>query len=71
VFNKSKYKLTLDDNLIKGMVNKNLLKKYYTRDIWKPVIIIKKDNFSLLSKIFNKIDKILKYIKKNQKVSLL
>ncbi len=40
MLNKSAYKLTIDYNLIKGTVNGNLLKKYYTRDIWEPVIVI-------------------------------
>src|SRR6266508_4168406 len=40
VLDKGAYKLTLDGNLIKGIVNGNLLKKYYTRDTWKPVIVI-------------------------------
>ena len=40
VLDKGVYKLTLDDNLIKEIVNGNLLKKYYTRDTWKPIIII-------------------------------
>ncbi len=32
MLDKNAYKLTLDDNPIKGIVNKNLLKKYYTKD---------------------------------------
>ncbi len=40
VLNKSIYNLTIDDNLIKGTINKNLLKKYYTRDIWELIIVI-------------------------------
>ncbi len=32
MLNKGAYKLTIDGNLIKGTVNKNLLKKYYTKD---------------------------------------
>jgi len=32
MFDKGAYKLTIDDNLIKGIVNENLLKKYYTKD---------------------------------------
>ncbi len=40
MLNKGAYKLTLDDNLIKSTVNKNFLKKYYTRDIWKFIIVI-------------------------------
>ncbi len=33
VLDKGTYKLTIDGNPIKGIVNGNLLKKYYTRDI--------------------------------------
>ncbi len=33
MFDKDTYKLTLNGNSIKGIVNRNLLKKYYTRDI--------------------------------------
>jgi len=33
VLDKDAYKLTIDSNSIKGTVNGNLLKKYYTRDI--------------------------------------
>ena len=40
VFDKGTYKLIINGNLIKGTVNGNLLKKYYIRDIWKPVIVI-------------------------------
>jgi len=40
VFDKKAYKLIINGNLIKETVNRNLLKKYYTRDIWEPVIII-------------------------------
>ncbi len=40
MFDKGAYKLTIDDNLIKGIVNENLLKKYYTKDTWKSVIVI-------------------------------
>jgi len=40
VLDKGAYKLTIDDNLIKGIVNENLLKKYYIRDTWKPIIVI-------------------------------
>ncbi len=40
VLNKSTYKLIINSNLIKGTINENLLKKYYTRDTWKPVIVI-------------------------------
>ena len=38
VFDKGTYKLIIDDNLIKGIVNGNLLKEYYIRDTWKLVI---------------------------------
>src|SRR6266508_2887197 len=40
VLDKGAYKLTIDGNSIKGTVNGNLLKKYYTRDTWEPVIVI-------------------------------
>ena len=40
MLNKDIYKLTIDGNPIKGTVNGNLLKKYYTRDTWEPVIVI-------------------------------
>jgi len=40
VLDKDAYKLTIDNNLIKGIVNGNLLKKYYTRDTWESVIVI-------------------------------
>ncbi len=40
MFDKDVYKLIIDGNLIKGTVNENLLKKYYTRDTWEPVIVI-------------------------------
>ncbi len=40
MFDKDTYKLIIDSNLIKNMINKNLLKKYYTRDTWEPIIII-------------------------------
>src|SRR6266496_1398526 len=40
VLDKGAYKLIIDGNLIKGTVNGNLLKKYYTRDTWESVIII-------------------------------
>ncbi len=40
ILDKGVYKLTIDGNLIKGTVNRNLLKKYYTRDTWEPVIVI-------------------------------
>ena len=40
VLDKGAYKLTIDVNLIKGTVNENLLKKYYIRNIWEPVIVI-------------------------------
>jgi len=40
VLDKDAYKLTIDGNPIKGTVNENLLKKYYTRDTWKSVIVI-------------------------------
>ena len=40
VLDKGAYKLTIDGNPIKGTVNGNLLKKYYTRNTWEPVIII-------------------------------
>ncbi len=32
MLDKGIYKITLDDNLIKDTVNRNLLKKYYIRD---------------------------------------
>ncbi len=32
VLDKDAYKLTIDSNPIKGTVNRNILKKYYTRD---------------------------------------
>ena len=40
VLDKGAYKLTIDGNPIKGTVNGNLLKKYYTRDTQEPVIVI-------------------------------
>ncbi len=40
VLDKGIYKLTINGNPIKGTVNGNFLKKYYTRDIWEPVIVI-------------------------------
>ena len=40
VLDKGTYKLIINGNLIKGTVNRNLLKKYYTRDIWESVIVI-------------------------------
>ncbi len=40
ILDKGIYKLTIDGNPIKGTVNENLLKKYYTRDTWEPVIVI-------------------------------
>ncbi len=40
MLDKGTYKLTIDGNLIKGTVNRNLLKKYYTKDIWEPIIVI-------------------------------
>src|SRR6266496_850088 len=40
VLDKGVYKLTIDGNPIKETVNGNLLKKYYTRDTWEPVIVI-------------------------------
>ncbi len=40
VLDKDIYKLTIDGNLIKGTVNRNLLKKYYTKDTWESVIVI-------------------------------
>ena len=40
MLDKGTYRLTLDGNPIKGTVNGNLLKKYYTRDTWKSVIVI-------------------------------
>ncbi len=40
VLDKDAYKLTIDGNLIKGTVNENLLKKYYTKDIWELIIVI-------------------------------
>ncbi len=33
IFDKDAYKLIIDGNLIKGTVNRNLLKKYYIRDM--------------------------------------
>src|SRR6266508_5002126 len=40
MLDKGAYKLTIDGKSIKGTVNRNLLKKYYTRDTWEPVIVI-------------------------------
>jgi len=40
MLNKGVYKLTIDGNPIKETVNGNLLKKYYIRDTWEPVIVI-------------------------------
>ncbi len=40
VLDKGTYKLIIDGKPIKGIVNRNLLKKYYTKDTWEPVIVI-------------------------------
>ncbi len=40
VLDKDAYRLTIDGSPIKGTVNRNLLKKYYIRDTWEPVIVI-------------------------------
>ncbi len=40
VLDKGTYKLTINGNLIKGIINGNLLKKYYIKDTWEPVIVI-------------------------------
>ncbi len=40
VLDKDAYKLTINGNPIKGIINRNLLKKYYTRNTWESVIVI-------------------------------
>ena len=43
VLDKEMYKIVLDEKELLKMVNGNLLKKYYERSHYKPVIIIKLD----------------------------
>ncbi len=40
ILDKGVYKFILDGNPIKGTINGNFLKKYYTKDMWEPVIVI-------------------------------